>query len=346
MKATWDKFEEHMLNKGVTQRRIQKLQVMYNVSQRLLNKAPEQASREDLEVMVSKLHRNEVKSEKGKPFTGSTKADIKRFLKQFFKWYKGDNEVFPIEVRWINVRISKDEQPKEKPALSLEEARKLSNAFNKPEYRLIVLLLTDSGFRVGEMLSVKKRDLTWEDYDEGKKCFWIKCNASKTEIRKIPIPLFTEDIQAFVNSVGYQEKGDDELLFGIEYSNLVQRFKDASKKTLGKIVTPHALRHSSATYYAREYDGNMPMIAERYGWTFSSAQLKTYIRRSGAYQKAGAKKVYSNEVGKLKEENAQLKERLDKFEVELRKLFSLKAPDLLAKSKRELLEEEERELAK
>lgn len=328
-----------MENKGVTKRRIQKLLVMYRITERLLAKAPEQATREDLETMVSKLHKNQVKSEKGKPFTGSTKSDVKRFLKQFFKWHKGEGEFDPPETRWINIRISKDEQPTEKPALTLEEARKFSNAFNKVEYRVIVLLLFDSGFRVGEMLSVKKRDLSWEDFDEGKKCFWLKCNVSKTEVRKVPVPLFTEDVQAFVNSATYQQLGDDDLLFDIQYSNLCQRFKDASQKSLGKIVTPHALRHSSATFYAREYDGNMSMIAERYGWTFSSQQLKTYIRRSGAYQKAGAKKVFSNEVGKLKEENLLLNERLTKMEGLFKDYLRSVGSDLLGKSPSELRNE-------
>jgi len=60
----WPQFEDNLRNKGVTQRRINKLHTMYNVTTRLLGKNPEQASRTDLERVVSQLHRNEAKSEK------------------------------------------------------------------------------------------------------------------------------------------------------------------------------------------------------------------------------------------------------------------------------------------
>lgn len=307
--TTWTRFESHLQNKGLTRRRINKLHTMYNITKRILKQKIENSTRKDIEQFVDQLHRNTTLSEKNKPFSGSTKADLKRFIKQFFKWHKGKNEFFPPEVRWITVRISKDEQPKEKPTLTVEELKKFAYGFNKIEYRIATFILYDSGFRVGELLSAKKRDLTWEPYDEDQHCFWIKCNDSKTEVRKVPIPLFTEELQAFVNSAAYQHVSDDAPLFNIRYSNLIQRYKDCSKKVLGKIITPHALRHSSATYYAREYDGNLPMLAERYGWTFSSEQLKTYIRRSGAYQKAGAKKVFTNEVSVLKKKMLLLEEK-------------------------------------
>lgn len=114
------------------------------------------------------------------------------------------------------------------------------------------------------------------------------------------------------------DKIDDFLVSKLrERMDIVSKVATLKKNSLEFLkikITPHCLRHSSATFYAREFDGNMNLLAQRYGWTFSSKQLQTYIRRSGAYQKAGAKKVFTNEVAKVKEQNVLLKERLEKLE--------------------------------
>lgn len=331
----WNNFEKHLLNESLTKQRREKLLTMYRMVKRGVRKPYEELTREDIEAFLDDLNRNNFQRIDGRNLSGSTKCDMKRFLKQFFKWYKGNNEFYPKEVAWIKARINKDEMPEEKPVISVEEVHKLANSFNKIELRLLVLLLFDSGFRISEMLSVKKKDITFEEYDEGKKCFWINCNQSKTEKRKIPIPLFTEEIQAFVNSFSFKEMNEDDLVFKVSYPSFLQNLRMKSINVLGRKISPHALRHSSATYYAREFDGNMNILADRYGWTYSSDQLKTYIRRSGAYQKMGAKKVYTNEVLKVKEENAILKEAIQRMAKQMKEL-ALKVEDYNQKKETQL----------
>jgi len=310
-KELWNKFADHLINEQVTKKRIKKLSSMFNAVLRGIQKPLEKATRKDIEKFVTALNKNEFRKENNQNFSGNSKSDIKKFLKQFYKWNKGKSEFYPKEVAWIKTKISKDEKPEERPILNIEETKKLSNNMFRPEYRILVLLLFDAGFRIQEMLSVKKKNIEWEGFDEdNNKCFWIECNESKTEIRKIPIPLFTDDIKTFCNSSIFESLGEDELLFGsVNYEAFNKNLKKNSQILFGKdkMITPHALRHSSATYYAKEYEGNMNMIAQRYGWSFSSKELKVYIRKSGAYEKAGAKKVFHNELVNIKEENDELK---------------------------------------
>lgn len=314
MKDLWTKYEDHLLNEQLSKVRRKKLKVMFNTVSRGLDLAT--AERPDVENFINKLNRNKFTRQDGTPYKGYVKQDIKKFLKQFYKWYKGDNEFYPKQVSWLKTRIAKDEKPGERPVIEKSEVPKLAKMFKKYDYQMAVYLQFDSGFRIQELMSVRKRDLSWEDFDEGKKCFWISCNMSKTFTRKIPIPLFTEDITAYLSNYTYLGKNDDDKLFDINYVYYTNKLKEYSKQLFGekRIITSHNLRHSSATYYAQEYAGNVMLLAQRYGWSYDAKELKTYVRKSGAYNKEGAKVSYKNEILKLKEENAELKERMEKIE--------------------------------
>ena len=297
------------------------------------------SKRKDIEIFINDLNRDKFTKLNGAKYTGSSKADIKKFLRQFYKWFKGDNEFYPKEVSWIKSRIRKDEQPKEKPVLSIKDITKFSGSFDNIKYKTLVLMLFDSGFRIQEMMSVKKKDLTFEKYSGEEKCFWVMCNESKTLTRKVPVPLFTEDIQMFVNSSGYKSLRQDDFIFPQNYDSIRLSFRAKSLKLFEKIITPHALRHSSATYYSNEYDGNMNLIASRYGWSFSSKELKTYIRRSGAYQKAGAKKIYENEVVKMKEQVRKLENKNKIINEALLVFAKLNLEDISKEKKKQLIKE-------
>lgn len=311
----WKKYEDNLLNEGKTKKRIDKLKFMFDTCDKAFNKPFDKVTRADVEDFVNKLHRNQLRTKRGAPYSGNTKSDLKKFLKQFWKWFKGQGEDYPDAVRWIKTNVAKDEKPEEKDTVTLEEAVKLARAFNKIEYRIMTLILFDSGFRIDELLSCKKKDLTFEDFDAGKKCFWIKCNRSKTLTRKVPVPLFTEELNVFVNSASFQTQPNDEPLFGnVAYFAYNKALKATSERVLKKRLSPHHLRHSSATHYAKEFDGNMMMIADRYGWSYTSDELKLYIRRSGAYQRQGVKKAYENEVLKLKAELSDMRERMANIE--------------------------------
>ncbi len=320
MKKLWHTFENKLLNKQVTKKRIKKLKVMFNIVNRELNLKT--AQRPQIEKFVNRLNRNEFKQLDETNYSGSSKSDIKKFLKQYYKAIEGDDEFYPKKVSWIRTNISKDEQPKEKPVVSQEDITKVANHFKKPEFRILTLLLFDSGFRIQEMLSVKKKDLTFEPFDEENKCWWIKCSESKTEIRTVPIQLFTEEINNFVNTSYFQNLKDDDLIFNVTYASYLSSLSKSSEKVIGKVLTPHALRHSSATLYAKLYEGDMIQLANRYGWSYSSRELKTYIRRSRTFHKIGAKKVFSSELLKLKEDNKKLREEFEelKLAIEFKKL--------------------------
>lgn len=315
------KFEDHLLNKGTSERSRAKQLHLFVMVARGLNKNYSSVTRADIEKYVAKLNRNKVLSKDGDPYSGSTKQDIKKFLRRFYKWYKGDNLRYPEHVAWIETRIAKEEKPQRRPYLTMDELHKVATKFSYPNYRFLTYVLWDSGFRIQEALSVKKTDLTWEDYDDKRKCWWIKCNESKTTVRKVPIPLFTEEIQRYLDTNDYHALTDDSCLFGkVAYDYYRQALAEYSQP-FGKHITPHCLRHSSATYWANKI-GNFTIFCNRFGWSLDSSEAKVYVHESGVDMKQTVKQVYSNEVSGLRSENKELRERMVELERHVKLLIA------------------------
>lgn len=311
--SNWIKFENHLLNEGLSDLRLRKLKSMHSFVLRHIKKPLNNLSREDIETFLDDLNRNIIRKKSNEEFSGSTKSDVKKFLKQYFKWLKGNNEEYPREVSWIKVRIRKDEKPLPKDIIKPEEVMKLANEYTKIEHRLVTLLLFDSGFRINEMLSVRKEDIVWREDGENS-CYWIRCRESKTIAREVPIPLFTEEINSFLNSTYFRSKDQNSLLFDVSHRYYCASLGKYSEKLFSKHITPHALRHSSATYYAKEYEGNMLLLCQRYGWTLNSNQAQTYVRNSGTMQKLGLAKVQTNRVTELVKKLEEYEKRLSEIE--------------------------------
>jgi len=314
----WDVFKiQYVDNNGLSKNRLEKLKVMYAVLERGLDVPIDEATKEDIELLMTKISKGELKSQRGSVFSGSTKSDIKKFLRMFFKWRKGDGVNYPPEVAWLNTRIAKDEKPKEETVMTEADVLKLAKHCNKPEYRALALILFDSGFRIDEAMSVTKADITFEDYGKDK-CFWIKCNRSKTFTRKVEIPLFTDEIKSFVNSSYMKSLNDSDAIWNVSYNAIVKALKTAGEQALNrKDIHPHLFRHSSATVYAGIYQGDVISISQRYGWSYSAQEMKTYIRKSGAMQRLASSKSFENNMRKLNERITELEVELEnrkKFE--------------------------------
>lgn len=329
----WTRYESHCYNKGLTENRIAKLKTMFNMVTRGLKVPLSQADEDDIRDFVNRLHRDDFTKQRGGAYSGSTKADAKKFLKQFFKWYEGERDQYPDKVIWLSTSIPKDEKPEEKRVIEFDELHEIAQSMPRAEYKALCYILFDSGFRIGEMLSVKKKDLEMDEYGEGE-CWWIRCRESKTKPRRVPIPLFTSEVNEFAQSGYYKALSSGEDLIQSNYPAILKIIKDRSQDILDEEITPHNFRHSSATYYAKELDGDVFQLCERYGWEYGSDEAKTYVRRSGINQKRAAEKVVNNKlsetnqrVDELEAEKEELKTRLDNVQQVVDELVEKVNPD-------------------
>ena len=160
------------------------------------------------------------------------------------------HSIFAIEYFFKNILNEKIYIPKPKrnkkipEILTKEEIRKMIDVTGNIKHRLILKILYGCGLRVSEILSLKKKNINFEE-----KLIHIKLAKGKRDrFVKIPESLI-EELKSYGNLV------QDETLFP---SN---RGGKLSKKTISKIVEnagnkagikkeiyPHLLRHSFATH--------------------------------------------------------------------------------------------------
>ena len=250
------------------------------------NKSFLAVTEKDMEQFIYKLERGEIE---GKKWTERTKVDIKNNIKKFWKWlYAG------------------------KKAKRDEEAEILANACST-KYKALVKLLFDSGARIEELLNVTIGDLTRKD-----DFYKMRIRFSKTKPRTISVPMCTEELEEWLR-VHPNKENPGAYLFPMHYDAIRMELIRKANMVLGKKVTPHILRHSSATYYCNKLGPFQ--LCYRYGWSMSSRMPARYIDREGIVEEKTAEIIKSDEVSELKKKNRLLNEefqRLKEDHVELR----------------------------
>ena len=95
-------FSKIRLAKGSGYGRVAKVVYCIRFLARWLGKPFREATKDDLIALVGELET--------KDYAEYTKYDFKIVLKMFYKWLKGNDEVFPPEISWLKPRL-KNESP-------------------------------------------------------------------------------------------------------------------------------------------------------------------------------------------------------------------------------------------
>ena len=269
-----------------------------------LNKPFNEVTQKDIEIVIENLENDKyqysIKLKSGKtiskPLAHSTKLDYKKALIKFYKWLYGHNRNVPELVDWIDTY----DIVKEIPALRREEIEKLASSVNIRD-KTIIMCLFDSGARAEEFLNIKISDISKVD-----DVYKVRIVHSKTKPRTIHLPIASPLIDIWLNSC--ELKTSQEYLFTITYEGLRMMLHRAAKRILKKSITPHLLRHSSATYYANLL--NHQQLCYRYGWTMASEMPNRYLDREGIFEKETVDVVKKNDLSTLEDKNKKLREEL------------------------------------
>lgn len=256
-----------------------------------------QLTASDVDAFRLALKDDKVRADDGKPYECKRDIEVKglKTLLQFV----GKPELALFSTDYT--------EQKEIPALSREEIESMV-VRAKLRDKAILQLLFDSGARADEFLSLRFCDV----YDDSLKSggyYKLRIIKSKTLPRTVglTLPLSTEILKEWLKA-NKEKNGTTASLIDLSYRHfnlIVSRF---GAEVLKKKITPHTLRHSSATYYCHYL--SRYQLCKRYGWSMSSAMPALYIDREGVEDDSINQKVVAEENTTLQKQINALQEQL------------------------------------
>jgi integrase len=239
-----------------------------------LKKDFEKATKKDIEKVVGCIQNDDC--------TDKTKQAHKVALRQFYKWLRGEDEV-PEEVRWIKTSISNRNNKLPDELLTEDEIKKLIEAADNLRDKAIISFLFESGCRVGELLSMKMKYVTFDKYGA------IVMLNGKTGMRRVRGVISSPYLSSWRNIHPLRENPNAPfwICIGNVNKNKPMNYPAvrkmlrivAERAGIKKQVNPHNFRHSGATLAANFM--TEAQMKEYFGWTQGSRMASIYVHLSG-----------------------------------------------------------------
>lgn len=277
-----------------------------------IGKPFEDLTEQDTTVLYTKLDENKILQDNKKPYTDESKNAFMRVFKTYLRWLcnkypNKENLNYDQLAKWIKPFNSVIEIP----ALSKDEIFRLAEV-NNLQNKALILTLFDTGARIQEFLNIRIADITLINDDDPYFKIKLRREFSKTKGREVSCRICRDALKPYFGQRKKEVKGEEEALFNVEYDTirkLLQRSKD--KAGIKKRVSPHVIRHSSATYFANVLK-NPFQLEYRFGWSIGDSKMvNRYIDANGLMEEQTAKTIKNISVTELREENEKIKIQLE-----------------------------------
>ncbi|MEM0017689.1 MAG: site-specific integrase [Candidatus Korarchaeum sp.] len=234
----------------------------------------------------------------------ATREDIRRFLESYEGYRKQTVDLFlgrlKTFVKWVNgdltdawkiIKSSKVDRELREKILKPEEVKALIRAADKPKIKAIISILYEGALRLGELCSLRMRDLEFTQYG-----FKVRVSG-KTGERVIPLYDSAPYLRAWLqnhpnprnpNMPLFTGKGLEPMKREAVYAAIDRAAKRAG---INKKVHPHMLRHTRLTELAKTLTEQELKVFS--GWVKDSRMASVYVHLSGRdVEDAMLKKVY------------------------------------------------------
>jgi site-specific recombinase XerD len=220
-------------------------------------------TQDDMERFIEALEADHIRSRRrnirgnrlktsGQPLSEPYKVAIKINIRKFYKWLWGNNKTYPPIVEWIDTHC---EEP-EVHALTEREVELLRDKAATIRHRALIQVLFDSGFRLGELLSIQLQHVRLQAIDPERpdqQVFFVRVPESKTQRRTIVLPMtatkkwLTLWIEEHPGKLTLRPDGTIEAtdptmpLFPITANGLRDLLRRVGERALGKRVSAHGV---------------------------------------------------------------------------------------------------------
>jgi integrase/ribosomal protein L40E len=273
-KETIAEFLDAMKAQNLSQPRILFYLNRLKVISRMMGKTFRNPTRKDVEKLLREIDK--------KTDSMNTRKDYRVAVKRFYKWHLGEDEEYPNVVRWIKT-TNGQRRTLPKDILTTEERKALISACLNPRDRAFISLLADSGCRVGEVLTLLQKDLTFDQYG------LILIVSGKTGGRRVRV---VGDSIAHVSAwldVHPKREPEAPLFVGMDgrtngrpmnYPAARKALRTAKERAgIKKRIHAHLFRHTRATELAANV-AEAP-LEDQMGWVHGSRMAQTYVHLSG-----------------------------------------------------------------
>ena len=215
-------------------------------------------------------------------YSPNTIRDIKSVIKHFYRWHFAEEDKANHVVGWIRpLRSVRRDKPGS--IITADEFDRMMKVCRTLRDRALISLLYDSGCRISEVLTLKVRDVTFDDYGA------ILIVSGKTGTRRVR--LFGTSVPFLRKWVESRrvKQGTDAFVFAnprdgnrspMHYHQALQVVRRAAARAgISKKVNPHLFRHTRATLLA-EHIADAPLEIQM-GWVHGSSMTRTYVHLSG-----------------------------------------------------------------
>lgn len=264
------KFIKKLFAEGLSKPRIVKYANHLKVLSEKMGKNFMEVNKEDIITYLSDLERSK--------YSTYTKKDYKVVLKRFFH-FLGKEEL----VKDVKTTIKENRKKLPEEILTQAEVKKMIEAADHPRNRVIIAVLYEGGLRIGELASLKIKNIAFDEHGAvlkvcgktGERMVRVVGSASLIS-QWLQMHPRRDDKEAplWVNlSSNYKKEG-------ITYQGIRQNLKRIAEKAgVKKNITPHIFRHSRATHLARHLtEAEMNVY---FGWVQGSDMPATYVHLSG-----------------------------------------------------------------
>jgi len=263
------KYYRSRVAEGLSLARILKCVSTLKLISRMLEKPFTEARKEDIVDLIANIEERDIS-----PWT---KHDYKVILKKFYKWLRDSDD--PPEVKWIKIPTNIRNGLVKEKLLTPEEINRLAEAATSIRDKALIVVLFETGRRIGEILTLKIGDVEFDQYGArlmidgktGPDLSRVVASAPKLALWLDNHPL-RNDKEAPV-WIGFgRKRGVHQLTYGAARAML----KDcADRAGLEKRVFFHLLRHSRATQACTLL--TQAQMNHMFGWRQGSRMPSVYV---------------------------------------------------------------------